>query len=343
MAGAGPALDRGRMALYGAGGLAATALGASAFLLTPSAGTGLAIAAALPPSIVLGFLGLAARYPCRAMPLRRGSGARIVLTHAASAAAASGVWIVVWQWWLGVLGATAIAPDFPLLFGLGALLYLMAVAMHYLMLEVESAREAEEAALRYQVLAREAELKALKAQVDPHFLFNSLNAVASLCGSRPQDAREMAQLLAGFFRQTLRLGALDRITLREEVELASRYLAIEKIRFGERLSVRVAVDGEAAKAVVPPLILQPLVENAVRHGIASLVDGGTVALTVSSRDGRVRVLIENPADPDRPQGAGEGVGLNNVRERLSAFFAGRGELRAGEREGRYQVEIEVPR
>ena len=280
------------------------------------------------------------------MPLRRSSTTRVAATHIASAVAAGGFWTVIWQSWLRTLERTAsiaLTPDYTLLLGLGILLYLMAVAMHYLILEVEAAREAEDAALRYQVLAREAELKAFKAQIDPHFLFNSLNAVASLCGSRPQDARQMSQLLADFFRQTLRLGGLDRVTLAQEIDLVSRYLSIEKIRFGERLSVDVAVDEMAGSLIVPPLILQPLVENAVRHGIASMLEGGTVRVRATSDDGAVKIVVENPADADRSGAKGEGIGLANVRGRLSAFFGGRGTLRAEESEGWYRVHIEVPR
>ncbi|HET7705275.1 MAG TPA: histidine kinase [Thermoanaerobaculia bacterium] len=338
---------RGRIALYGIAAIGSAALVASVFLLWRGGNTtGLAFAAALPPAIVFGFIGLASRYPCRAMPLRRSSTTRVAATHIASAVAAGGFWTVIWQSWLRTLERTAsiaLTPDYTLLLGLGILLYLMAVAMHYLILEVEAAREAEDAALRYQVLAREAELKAFKAQIDPHFLFNSLNAVASLCGSRPQDARQMSQLLADFFRQTLRLGGLDRVTLAQEIDLVSRYLSIEKIRFGERLSVDVAVDEEAGSLIVPPLILQPLVENAVRHGIASMLEGGTVRVRATSDDGAVKIVVENPADADRSGAKGEGIGLANVRGRLSAFFGGRGTLRAEESEGWYRVHIEVPR
>lgn len=341
------AFTRGRIALYGGGAIAATALATSVFLLARHTGAaGGAIVAALPPSIVLAFIGLAARYPCRAMPLRRSSSGTIFLTHAVSAVAASGLWILIWQTWIVTVQKAvgpALAPDFTLLFGLGVFLYLMAVVMHYLMLEVDAAREAEDAVLRYQVLAREAELRAFKAQIDPHFLFNSLNAVASLCGSRPGDARQMSQLLADFFRQTLRLGGLDRITLAEEVDLVSRYLAIEKIRFGDRLKVEVRIDDDVTATVVPPLILQPLVENAVRHGIASVLEGGTVAVTASGSEESVRIAVSNPADPDRTDGKGEGIGLQNVRGRVSAFFGGHAALRTTESGGVYRVEIEVPR
>src|SRR5688500_18103364 len=170
MAGEAAVMQRSRVALYGAGGLAATTLVASAFVVSrEGVNTAVSILAALGPAISLGFIGgLAAKYPCRAMPLRRSSALRIVLTQAASAAVASGFWILVWQSWLRTLlqatGITVVV-DFTLLFGLGVLIYLMAVAMHYLVLEIDAAREAEETALRYQVLAREAELRAFKAQV----------------------------------------------------------------------------------------------------------------------------------------------------------------------------------
>src|SRR5262249_43982243 len=181
-----------------------------------------------------------------------------------------------------------------------------------------------------------------KAQGDPHFLFNSLNAVASLCGSRPSEARQMAQLMADFFRLTLRIGARDRITVAEEIDLVSRYLAIEKVRFGARLSTEVAVDEKAAQCLVPPLLLQPLVENAVRHGIASMLDGGTISIRATANDGALRITIENPADPDRAEQKGEGIGLQNARGRLAAISGGKASLNANENDGRYLVTIEVP-
>ena len=218
-----------------------------------------------------------------------------------------------------------------------------AIAVHYLVLEIEALREAEDEVLRYRVLAREAELRAFKAQVDPHFLFNSLNAVASMCGSRPLEAREMAQRLADFFRLILRLGALERITLAEEIDLVQRYLAIEQVRFGERLTTHIDVDDGAARCMVPPLLLQPLVENAVRHGVASMVEGGTIDITATLEDHMLRIVIDNPADPDRADARGEGIGIENARGRLSAVSEGRAMLQAAEAEGQFRVVIELPR
>ena len=148
--------------------------------------------------------------------------------------------------------------------------------------------------------------------------------------------------MADFFRLTLRVGSRERITLAEEIDLVSRCLAIEKVRFGARLATRIDVDAAANRCLVPPLLLQPLVENAVRHGIASLVEGGTIEIAANANDGALRIRIENPADPDRPQPRGESIGLQNARGRLAAISNGRASLRTEEAQGRYRVDIELP-
>lgn len=341
------ALSRGALALYAVGTVTVAATASSAFFLwARGASAGLAVAAALPPSLLLGFIALASRFLCSALPLRSTSRMSIAVAHGGSAAAASGLWVLLWKSWVPTLNqqfGASLTPDFSVLFGLGVLLYLAAVAVHYLFLEIDALREAEEEVLRYRVLAREAELRAFKAQVDPHFLFNSLNAVASMCGSRPLEAREMAQRLADFFRLILRLGALERITLGEEIDLVGRYLAIEKVRFGDRLTTHISVDEGASQCMVPPLLLQPLVENAVRHGVASMVEGGTIDINATLEDHMLRIVIDNPADPDRADARGEGIGIENARGRLSAVSEGQAMLQAREDDGQFRVVIELPR
>jgi LytS/YehU family sensor histidine kinase len=330
--------DRLRLALYAQLAVTVAAILATvAVLRRPGVTAGTAALMAIAPSLVLGIMGLAARFPCRAMPLRRTAISRLAATHAVSAAVAASVWMLLWRGTPQVITA-----DTTLVFGVGAAIYLGTVTIHYLVAEVEASREAEETALRFRVLAKEAELRAFKAQVDPHFLFNSLNAVASLCGSRPAEAREMAQLMADFFRLTLRVGPRDRITLAEEIDLVSRYLAIEQVRFGARLATKVDVDDAAASWLVPPLLLQPLVENAVRHGVASMVDGGTISIAATAANGALRIVIENPVDPDGARQSGEGIGLQNARGRLAAISDGRASLRAEEADGLYRVQIELP-
>src|SRR4029077_11602189 len=131
----------------------------------------------------------------------------------------------------------------------------------------EESREQERRLYDSQGAGREGELRALGGQLSPHFLFNSLNSINALVGSDPEGARRMCEGLGDFLRRTLALGARDSVTLSEELMLVDRYLDIEQLRFGDRLRVERAVRADAAACRVPPLLLQPLVENAIKHGI----------------------------------------------------------------------------
>lgn len=306
------------------------------------------VAIALPPAILFGFLAVAARYPCRAMPLRPDRALGIAATQIAAALAVGAVWAVSWRSWTATLNRAGLdstpwsGASLGSAAAAGAILYLMAAAVHYLLLEMESAGAARQAALRYEILARDAELRSLKSQIDPHFLFNSLNAVASLCGSNPDEARRMAQRLADFFRGSLRVAPRRIIPLEDELRLVSGYLEIEKVRFGDRLEVRVDADPRARLCLVPPLILQPLIENAVRHGIAPMVDGGTIDVTASVGDGVLTIRCSNPADPDRVTRRGEGIGIANVRGRLAAIYDDRAALEVEEADGAFSACLTLP-
>jgi two-component system, LytTR family, sensor histidine kinase AlgZ len=300
------------------------------------------LAAAVPPSIALGFAAFAARFPVRALPLRETPPVRLVLTHLVSAMIAGALWLALWNGWLAWLGQPVSPSDVRAIPPLGALIYATAVVVHYLLAEAEAASRERQSALRYRLLAREAELRAFKAQVNPHFLFNSLNAISALCGTSPGDARRMSQLLADFFRRTVRVGGERSVPLREEIDLATEYLEIEKIRFGRRLEFRIDAAGEVLEWRIPPLLLQPLVENAVRHGVASMIDGGAVTVTASVDHGGLRISVENPADPDREPARGEGVGMANVRGRLEAMYGDAAEMRVTESDGTFRVDLRVP-
>jgi LytS/YehU family sensor histidine kinase len=214
-----------------------------------------------------------------------------------------------------------IAGEMPLLFAIGVLLYLLAVALFYVLLAQEASREAEQRESQARVLARDAELRALKAQVNPHFLFNSLHSISALTNSDPKRAREMCIALADFLRATLGLGEKELIPLREELSLIHSFLAVEKVRFGPRLKMEEKVDDAVLDCMVPPLILQPLVENAVAHGIANLTEGGWIRLEAAYGDeASVSINVENVFDPGAPARRKSGVGLVNVRQRLDTRY-----------------------
>ena len=149
-------------------------------------------------------------------------------------------------------------------------------------------------------------------------------------------------LLADFLRDTLDVSSRDRIPIAEELALTDRFLGIEQVRFGERLRVERHVDGSAAQCRVPPLLLQPLVENAVTHGIAGLVEGGVIRVDVARRNGRLSIAIENPRDADTPSRPRSGVGLDNVRQRLAVMFGADARLDTRADEGRFRVELVLP-
>ncbi len=300
--------------------------------------------------LLYAFVCLAAWYPCLATPLDRSSLPRFLFTHVAGALVASALWLLAAR----VLGRmlaglddfhgidARLSKDFPLLFGTGVLLYLLAVGFHYVLLAVEASREAEARVMQASVLARDAELRALKAQVNPHFLFNSLNSISALTASDAAKAREMCILLGDFLRRTLGLGEKQSIPLEEEMSLVHAFLAVEKIRYGARLQMEESVEEEALTAQVPPLLLQPLVENAVAHGIANLVEGGWIRLEAKQRNGYLSIVIENPFDPQAPQRRRNGVGLANVRQRLEARYGGNATFGATTEDGRFRVALSLP-
>ena len=313
-----------------------------------------AIAMAVPLCLIYAFFCLSAWYTCRSTPLETSSFSRIALTHLAAALVISFLWVMLATLLATMLGSTWVfrglgermKHDYPLLHGSGVMIYLLAVGLHYVLLSVERSREAEKREIQLRVLARDSELKALKAQVNPHFLFNSLNSISALTMSDAARAREMCVLLGDFLRKTLGLGEKTAIPLRDELGLIRSYLAVEKVRYGPRLSLEEKIAPEALECAVPPLLLQPLVENAVAHGISNLTEGGFVRLMVECQgEGETRDLaiwVENNFDPDMPRRKGTGVGLVNVRQRLLTRYGTRGRFDARAEGDRFRVAMALP-
>jgi LytS/YehU family sensor histidine kinase len=291
----------------------------------------------LPPTIVYAFMCLAAWYPVRAMPMETANVWAMLVSHAFAAMVLSGVWLMLFRFSVQQQGGNVaiIEQRAPALFVAGALLYLLAVAFHYLLVAIERSVEV-------RTLAREAELKLLKAQLDPHFLFNSLNSISSLCGSNPASARTLTTLLAEYLRKSLRTGSAESITLSEELELASSYLAIERIRFGPRLELAQEIDESVRGFRVPPLLLQPLVENAVKHGIGQLLEGGTLQIAAVRDGGQVRISVDNSCDPDRVPQQGENIGLANTRRRVEMFYGPAARMEILNESTRFRVALVLP-
>src|SRR5579871_294141 len=290
-----------------------------------------------PLCLLYAFICLSAWYACQALPLRRENLARILISHLGSAVGVAGLWVIPAKFSLSESDAVL-----PSIFGLGVVLYLLAVAIHYVLIAVDSSQKALAREAEARVLAGEAELRALKAQINPHFLFNSLHSISALTAIDAAKAREMCVLLSGFLRSTLGLSEKSAIPFSEEMALTRAYLAIEKVRFSDRLRVEEDLEAGSEEFPVPALLLQPLVENAVIHGIAHLIEPGLIRISAHRNAEGMTVVVENSFDEEAPRRARGGFGLASVQKRLYARYGAQAALAAGPQNGTYRVEMRLP-
>jgi signal transduction histidine kinase len=205
------------------------------------------------------------------------------------------------------------------------IIYWLIVLMSHAFNYYQKYRESELSKSQLAAQLAEAQLRALKMQLHPHFLFNTLHSISSLLGKDTETAREMIACLGDFLRMTLDNSGAQEVTLRQELEFLKCYLDIEMIRFSDRLSVRIDVDPQALNYQVPNLILQPIVENAILHGIAPRAVPGKIEVEARRRDGMLRLSVrDNGGGLQRSAHPGNqskgGVGLTNTRERLSQLY-----------------------
>jgi two-component system sensor histidine kinase AlgZ len=187
-------------------------------------------------------------------------------------------------------------------------------------------------------------IEALQARIRPHFLFNSMNTIAALTRSDPARAEEAVEDLADVFRATLR-DSHSPLRLKEELELTRIYQRIEALRLGERLHVTWDVAGLPMRALVPGLTIQPLLENAIYHGIEPLESGGTVTVSGRVAEGEIEITVANPVATARPAGEerqGNRLALDNIRQRLALAYGARGSLRVEQSPGEYRVSVRFP-
>jgi len=295
----------------------------SAFLLW----TGLLCAAAL----------CSARPRLAHMPLRQASISALALIVATVALVSEAVcWFGhTWEDRLGTPSGLFPQDHWAFLLpNLGIALIVGALTLRYFYVASEWRRSVE--------VEAKARVHALQARIRPHFLFNSLNAIAALIRSDPARAEEAIEDLADLFRVSLREGRAQ-ISLREELEVARIYQRIEQLRLGERLKVRWDVAELPARATVPSLLLQPLLENAIGHGIEPLPAGGTITIRGRVDGSSIVVEVTNPLDPSRGRSRpGNRMALENIRQRMELAFPGRSSVEVREGSDSYQVQLLFP-
>ncbi|MBN8463652.1 MAG: histidine kinase [Dechloromonas sp.] len=277
--------------------------------------------AALVEPLLLLALGLLAvlRDPLRRLPLRLGQGVVVILAGALAYGQN-----LFWQS-LG-LGDGGNAPR-PVVLAMVA----SVVLLGYFELRARAFSPAQ----------AEARLAALNARIRPHFLFNSLNAVLSLIRARPQQAEAALESLSDLFRAAMRDPG-EMISLADEIALGKQYFELERLRLGERLAVHWQIGAVSLDLPIPPLMLQPLLENAVYHGIEPSPEGGTVSVSITQRGDELRIAIANPNAGRSQHAAGNHIAVANIRERLSLYYdlEARLEIEAGEHF--YEVRIFLP-
>src|SRR5471032_2562217 len=308
---------------------------------------------AIPLNLLYAFAaGYSSYYLCRAYPLGGSRPAATALVLTVAAVVSGFLWLTVGRAWNGAClmldlswaGIAFSSQLSALIVGLGILLYGFAAAVHYLVIEFVRAKGAEQRELESLLMAQEAELRMLRTQIDPNFLFNSLNSISALTSQDPKAARRMTLELASFFRQSLGMEAHKKVTLGEEMRLIRHFLEIEQVRFGARLQVEELVEDQAAACLVPPMIIQPLVENAVKQGICNMPDGGTIRVTARRAGSMLHIRVDNPVDADMAsiRSEGHGIGLSNVRQRLSGAYKHEASIHWGRIDNSFGVDIAMP-
>lgn len=206
------------------------------------------------------------------------------------------------------------------------ILFLLWSGFYYVFVIIEKSRKQELLNLQWQASKNEIELKNLRAQLNPHFLFNSLNSIRALVGINPDQAKSAITQLSGLLRNSINLGKLRLIPLRDELELVDNYLKLEQIRFEERLNVKMQIEDAAKNCQIPPLMVQTIVENSIKHGISKSIGGGEIIITAAYKNSELLLTVENTGKIDATDSE-NGVGVANTKKRLAILFADHAEFK----------------
>lgn len=307
------------------------------------------ISDALISNLVFAILGLLAWYPTRYIPFHKHTPIYSVLTHVVAGLLVLATWMFVSVGLLNVIFSQDLAylefVNSSLVWRgmLGGMIYLVLVLVYYLASSAEKLQERTRQEEQLKNLVRETELSMLKSQINPHFLFNSLNSIASLTMSSPAEARDMIIRLSDFLRYSLKHRENEFVPLEEELGRMKDYLAIEKVRFGDKLRYEFEISPACEKFPVPTMIFQPLFENAIKHSVYESTEPVNVRFVCVPEAEVMKAVVINDYDPDVPSRRGTGVGLQNVRQRIELAYDSRGSVRWKGEKGEFSVTILFPR
>lgn len=293
-------------------------------------------------------------YLCRSLPLDRGAWTTVIGTQTLIVLVTALIWALLSRGYALILDSLSESTPWMDVYSEGlftnlaifASQYEFFVLLHYLLIALQRGRDLEQAALQQELLTSKAELRALRATIHPHFLFNALNALANITDSEPSQARHFCLRLADFLRYSVAYGDRPTATLGAELEHVQNYLSIERERFGERLRTEIQADEDMLDTPVPSLMLFPLVENAIKHGIDSCIEGGCLELKAGAKpgcsDGLLLIEISNPVDELGHQRQGTGIGLISLRQRLKNRYGDEATLQTNREGDRFIARICLP-
>lgn len=308
----------------------------------------ISISEALMGSITFGLLGLIIWYPTRYIPFRKEAPIYSISAHFAAGLIVILAWLFITVGILGIVFESE--QDYSIyltsslfLRGLvGIMLYLVMVLIYYLVSYARSLRERAQAEEKLRTLVKESELNLLKSQINPHFLFNSLNSISSLIMSNPEEARDMIIRLSDFLRYSLKHRESEFVSIEEEIRRMNDYLLIEKIRFGDKLQYKLNTSEHCKNLQVPTMIMQPLIENAIKHGVYESLEPVSVEFSCDVKHGFIHLELWNDFDPDIPSKSGTGVGLQNVSERIRLAYDGKGSVTKDVKDGVFKITLLIP-
>jgi two-component system, LytTR family, sensor kinase len=231
---------------------------------------------------------------------------------------------------------------FPYRVGTGVFIYGLVILTYYLFVSLSNLSEKNAKEAKLESLVKETELKMLRSQINPHFLFNSLNSISSLTITDPEKARDMVVKLSEFMRYALSRKDEQPVSLQNELENLRLYLDIEKVRFGEKLTTEENIETNCLDFKIPVLLLQPLYENAVKHGVYESTESVRIITNAKIIDGYFEITISNNYDPAPSLKRGTGTGLLNVSRRLELFYGNKASIKTTKENGIYTVNMYIP-
>lgn len=296
------------------------------------------------------FIFLSVWYICKATPLDRKNIATFILRHLSTIVIVNIIWIQISMIYSEGLNMffkvetwrTQFDAIFPVLIVVGFFIYFLSALLNYLLLAMEETRRAEQETLQIQLKASQAELKFLKSTIHPHFLFNSFTALSTLTKKSAETAQQVCLQLAEFLRYSLTYSKKEDVTVKEELDHINNYLGVEKIRLGSRLRTAFEIDEKLLNETILSFSLQPLIENAIKHGIEPKIGGGEISLIIKKLDDCIFVHTSNPYDKNGKVPTSTGHGLPNLKLRLNKMYSDEAKVLVHKGETAFSVKLYLP-